>query len=54
MICQLGPLTFFVMFISAKSKWLPLLQCLYNFSSKKLGFNVPFDKLEIKHIVDLI
>jgi hypothetical protein len=54
MICELNPSTFFVTFISAKSKWLPLLQCWYDFNSKKLGFNVPFDKLEIKHIANLI
>jgi len=54
MIGQLGPQTFFVTFSSAKNKWPPLLQCLYDFNSKKLGFNMPFDKLEIKHIVNLI
>jgi hypothetical protein len=54
MICQLGPPTFFVTFTSAKNKWHPLLQCLYDFNSKKLGFNMAFDKLEMKHIVDLI
>jgi hypothetical protein len=54
MICQLGPLTIFVTFTSAKSKWPHLLQCLYDFNSKKLGFDAPFDKLEMKHIVDLI
>jgi hypothetical protein len=31
-----------------------LQQCLYDFNSKKLGFKVPFDKSETKHIVDLI
>jgi hypothetical protein len=54
MIGQLGSPTFFVTFNSAKNEWLPLLQCLYDFNSKKLGFNMPFDKLEMKHIVDLI
>jgi hypothetical protein len=53
-ICQLGPLTFFVTFTSAKSKWFPLLQCLYDFNSKKLRFDMPFDKLETKHIANLI
>jgi hypothetical protein len=42
------------MFTNAKSKWLPLLQCLYNLNSKKLGFDIPFDKLEAKHIPNLI
>jgi hypothetical protein len=50
MICQLGPPTFFVIFISVESKWPLLLQCLYEFNSKKLGFDMLFDKLEIKHI----
>jgi hypothetical protein len=54
MICQLGPLTFFVTFISVESKWLPLLLCLYDFNSKKLGFDMPFDKLETKHIANIV
>jgi hypothetical protein len=27
---------------------------LYDFDNRKLGFNVPFDKLETKHIANLI
>ncbi len=56
MIRQLGPpiATFFVTFTSAKSKWLPLLKCLYDLNSKKLGLSIPFDKLEPKHVIDLI
>jgi hypothetical protein len=54
LICQLSPLTFFVTFTSAENKWLPLLQHLYDFNSEKLGFDVPFDKLETKHIANLI
>ncbi len=54
MICQLGPPTFFVTFISVESKWPLSLQCLYEFNSKKLGFDMLFDKLEMKHITNLI
>jgi hypothetical protein len=55
MIQQLGRPTFFVTFFtSVESKWLLLLKCLYDLNSKKLGFNIPFDKLEPKHVVDLI
>ncbi len=54
MIQQLGPPTFFVTFIIVKSKWLPLFKCLYDLNSKKLGFNIPFDKLEPKHVANLI
>ncbi len=54
MIRQLGPPTFFVTFTSAESKWPPLLKCLYDLNYKKLALNVSFDKLESKHIVDLI
>jgi hypothetical protein len=41
-------------FTSVESKWLLLLKCLYDLNSKKVGFNIPFDKLEPKHAVDLI
>jgi hypothetical protein len=34
MIQQLGPPTFFVIFTTAESKWLPLLKCLYDLHSK--------------------
>ncbi len=44
----------FVTFTSAKSTWPLLLKCLYELNSKKLGFNIPFDKLEPKHVVNLI
>ncbi len=54
MICQLGPPLFFVTFISVESKWPLSLQCLYEFNSKKLGFDMLFDKLEMKHITNLI
>ncbi len=54
MIWQLGPPTFFVTFTNAESKWLPLLKCLYDLNSKKLGLNIPFDKLEPKHVANLI
>jgi hypothetical protein len=40
MIRQLGPSTFFVTFTSVEIKWLPLLKCLYDLNSKKLGFNI--------------
>jgi len=51
---QLGPPTFFVTFINVKSKRILLLKCSYDLNSKKLGFNIPFDKLEPKHVADLI
>jgi hypothetical protein len=54
MIRQLCPPTFFVTFTSVKSKWLPLLKCLYDLNSKKLGLNIPFDQLKPKHVVDFI
>jgi hypothetical protein len=54
MIRQLGPPTFFGSFTSVESKWLPLLKCLYNLNSKKLGLNISFHKLEPKHVIDLI
>jgi hypothetical protein len=54
MIQQLGPPTFFVTFTSVESKWLPLLKCLYDLNSKKLGLIIPFDKLEPKHLIDFI
>jgi hypothetical protein len=54
MIQQLGPPTFFVTFTSVESKWLPLLKCLNDLNSKKLRLNIPFVKLEFKHVVDLI
>jgi hypothetical protein len=54
MIQQLGPPTFFVTFTNVESKWLSLLKCLYNLNNYKLGLNIPFDKLEPKHVVDLI
>ncbi len=54
MIRQLGPPTFFITFTSAESRWLPLLRCLYDLNSKKLGCNIPFDKLEPKHVANVI
>ncbi len=54
MIRQLGPSTFFITFTSVEIKWLPLLKCLYDLNSKKLGFNILFDKLEPKHVANLI
>jgi hypothetical protein len=54
MIWQLGSPTFFVTFISVESKLLNLLKCLYDLNSRKLRFNIPFDKLEPKHVIDLI
>jgi hypothetical protein len=54
MIQQLSPATFFVTFTSAKSKWFPLLKNLYCLNNKKLGLNIPFDKLEPKKVVDFI
>jgi len=54
MIWQLSPPTFFVTFISAESKCLPLLKCLYDLNNKKLGLNIPFDKLKPKHVVEFI
>jgi hypothetical protein len=30
------------------------IKCLYDLNSKKIGFNIPFNKLEPKHVVDLI
>jgi len=54
MIRQLGPPTFFVTFTSVESKWLPLLKCLYDLNSKKLGLSIPYDKLKPKDVVDLI
>jgi hypothetical protein len=49
---SIKPPTFFITFISAKSKWFFLLQSLHDFNNKKLRFDVPFDKLEIKHIAE--
>ncbi len=43
-----------VTFTSVQSKWLLSLKCLYDLNSKKLGHNIPFDKLEPKHVADLI
>jgi hypothetical protein len=54
MIWQLGPPTFFVTFISVESNWLILLKKLYDLNNKNLGLNIPFDKLETKHVVDFI
>jgi hypothetical protein len=54
MIRQLGPPTFFVTFNSVESKWLLLLKCLYDLNSKKIGLNIPFDKLEPKHVANFI
>jgi len=54
MIWQLGPPKKFITFTIAKSKWLPLLKCLYNLNSKKLGLNIPFDKLKPKHFTNII
>jgi hypothetical protein len=31
-----------------------LLKCLYDLNNYKLGLNIPFDKLEPKHVVHLI
>jgi hypothetical protein len=54
MIWQLAPLTFFVTFTSVESRWLPLFKFLYDLNSKNLGLNIPFNKLEPKHVVDFI
>jgi hypothetical protein len=54
MIRQLGPPTFFVTFTNVESTCLPLLKCLYDLNNKKIGLNIPFDKLEPKHVVDFI
>jgi len=54
MIRQLGPPIFFVTFISVESKWFPILKCFYDLNSKKLGFNISFDKLEPKHVTNLV
>jgi hypothetical protein len=54
MIRQLGPPTFFVTFVNVESKWIRLLKYLYDLNSKKLGLNIPFDKLKPKHVVDFI
>jgi hypothetical protein len=54
MIQWLCPPTFFKIFTSAESKWLLLLKCLYDLKKIKLGFNIPFDKLKPKLVVDLI
>jgi len=54
MIWKLSPPTFFVTFTSVQSTWFPLLKCLYDLNNKKLKFNIPFDKLKPKHVVDLI
>jgi hypothetical protein len=54
MIQQLDTPTFFVTFMNVKSKWIPLLKCLYDLNNKKLGFNIPFDKLEPKHVANII
>jgi hypothetical protein len=51
---SITPPNFFVKFTNAKSKWPPLLQCFYDFNSKKLGFDVPFKKLEITNIINLV
>jgi hypothetical protein len=54
MVQQLSNPTFLVTFTSAKSVWIPLLKCLYDLNLKKLGFNIPFDKLKPKHFANLI
>jgi hypothetical protein len=54
MIRQLCPQTVFVIFTSVESKWFFKIKCLYDLNIKKLGFNIPFDKLKPKHVADLI
>jgi len=43
-----------VAFTNAESKWFPLLRCLYDLNSKKLGLNIIFDNLKPKHVANLI
>ncbi len=54
MIWQLGPLTFFVTFTNVESKWVLLIKWSYDLNSKKNKINIPFDKLEPKHVTNLI
>jgi len=46
--------TFFVTFVSVESNYLCLLKFLYDLNSKKNEFNIPFDKLESKHVTNFI
>jgi len=50
----LGSPTFSITFTSVESKWHPLLKYLYDLNSKKFGLKISFDKLEPKHLANLI
>lgn len=48
MIHQLCPLTFFITFMSVETKW---FLSLYDLNHKRKIANIPFDRLEPKHII---
>ncbi len=54
MIHQLGPPTFFVTFISAKSKWTTLMSTLHTLNNNHMEIPKKFNELEYKHFANLI
>jgi len=53
MICQLGPPTFFVTFISVESKWTTLMSTLHMLNKNLMEILKKFNELESKHFIDL-
>jgi hypothetical protein len=54
MICQLGPPTFFVTYTNAKIRWIALMSSLRMLNKKYIDIPKNFDKLEFKHMGDLV
>jgi len=54
MICQLGPPTFFVTFIGAKSKWITLMSTLHTLNKNHMENLNFFNVLESKRFIDLV
>jgi len=54
MIRELGPPTFFVTFISAKSKWITLMLALHMLNKNHMEILENFNELESKHFIDLV
>jgi hypothetical protein len=54
MICQLGPPTFFVTYTSAQTRWIALMSSLHMLNKKYIYIPKNFDKLEFKHMGDLV
>jgi hypothetical protein len=51
MIHQLCPTTFFITFTSVETKWFLLFHSLYDLNQKIKIADIPFDRLEPKHII---